>query len=222
MLLFALLFALATRPELEQARDAQNETALQRYASELSAAASGKPDDAGLHYRAAMAYSYLAEVGLEFRANEKARAAAQSGITLAERAVKVAPNVAEHHRILGTLCGQIIPANLIAGLRYGRCALDSISKAIELDPKSAHGMLSRGVGNFYLPPAFGGGTDRAIADMRKAIELNPSLAEAHLWLGIALRKAGRNADARSSLEKAVQLNPKRVWAKKQLDKTPAK
>ena len=61
--------------------------------------------------------------------------------------------MAEHHRILGTLCGQVIPGNVLAGLKYGRCALDSINKAIELDPKSAIAYVSRGVGNYYLPAA---------------------------------------------------------------------
>jgi Flp pilus assembly protein TadD len=59
-------------------------------------------------------------------------------------------------------------------------------------------------------------------DFRKAIELNPELADAHLWLGIALREANRNAEARQSLTRAVELNPQRLWAKQQLEKTPAK
>ena len=60
-------------------------------------------------------------------------------------------------------------------------------KAIQLDPKSAQNYLSRGVGYYYLPSAFGGGVERAIPDFQKAIELNPKLAEAQLWLGVALR-----------------------------------
>src|SRR5437867_2265651 len=54
-----------------------------------------------------------------------------------------------------------------------------------------------------------------------AIELDPQSAEAQLWLGIALRKAGRNAEARKAFEKSLELNPARVWARQQLDKTPA-
>jgi Tfp pilus assembly protein PilF len=81
--------------------------------------------------------------------------------------------------------------------------------------------LSRGVGYYYLPPQFGGGVDAALKDIQKSIELDPKSAEAQLWLGIVLRKANRNSDARKALEKAVQLNPGRVWAKQQLDKTPA-
>jgi Flp pilus assembly protein TadD len=77
------------------------------------------------------------------------------------------------------------------------------------------------VGNYYLPASFGGGVEPAIRDFQKSIELDPKLAEAHLWLGLALRKAGRAAEARTALSRSLQLNPRRVWAKQQLEKTPA-
>ena len=124
--------------------------------------------------------------------------------------------------MLGTLCGQAIPANVLLALRYGRCASESIEKALELDPKSAQAYVSRGVGNYYLPPAFGGGLELAEQDFRKAILLDPKLAEAHLWLGIALRKAGNPAEARAAIARSLALNRNRVWARQQLEKTPLK
>ena len=170
----------------------------------------------------AVAQSYLAEVATELKDKNGGKSAAEIGIKAAEKAVSLKPAVAEHHRILGTLCGQVIPANVLAGLKYGRCALDSINKAIELDPKSAVAYVSRGVGNYYLPAAFGGGPDVALKDFEKAIQLDPKLAEAQLWIGLTLRKLNRNADARAALAKSLQLNPDRIWTKQQLEKTPAK
>jgi hypothetical protein len=35
-----------------------------------------------------------------------------------------------------------------------------------------------------------------------------------------LRKQNKDADARQAFAKSVTLNPQRVWAKQQLDKTP--
>jgi tetratricopeptide (TPR) repeat protein len=223
MVLFvALALAAAGEPALEAARDAQDRAALERMAAERAAAAAKQASDAGAQYRAALAQSYLAEVALELRDRNAARKAAEAGIQLAERAVELNGGVAEYHRVLGTLCGQVIPANVLAGLRYGRCARDSINKAIELDPKSSLAHVSRGVGNYYLPPTFGGGTDLALSDFRKAIALDPKLAEAYMWLGLALRKAGKNGEARAALAKGMELNPRRIWFKQQLEKTPAK
>ncbi|MBI1895062.1 MAG: tetratricopeptide repeat protein [Acidobacteria bacterium] len=215
------LGALAWGSELEQARDRQDRAALKKTVEQLAAVAAKSPGDAAGHYRLALASSYLAEVAIEQRDKAEAAQAAERGIQAAERAVALDPRKAEHHRILGTLCGQIIPANVLRGLRYGRCAREQVDKAIELAPQSELGYLSRAVGNYYLPPAFGGGVEPALRDLRKALELNPRSAEAHLWMGIVLRKANRNAEARQALARSLELNPNRVWAKQQLDKTPA-
>lgn len=140
----------------------------------------------------------------------------------ARRAVALDPRNAEHHRILGTLCGQVIPANVLLGLRYGRCAQEEIEKAVELNPHSAAAYLSRGVGNYYLPASFGGGVEPAIRDFQKALDMDHKFADAYLWLGIALRKAGKNGEARKAIEKSLELNPNRIWARQQLKKTPAR
>jgi len=216
----AVLVMAAGIRDLEQARDRQDRVALQKLIAELQAEAAQAPSKAALQYRYALGQSYLAEVALELRDRQQARAAAEAGIDAARKAVALAPRNAEYRRLLGTLCGQVIPASPLLAVRYGKCAQEEVNKAVELDPKSAKAYLARGVGNYYLPPQFGGGVDLAIRDFEKAIQMNPQLAEAWMWLGIAQRKAGKMAEARKSLEKAVALNPGRVWAKQQLDKTP--
>jgi tetratricopeptide (TPR) repeat protein len=222
ILVLAVGVLTAAPRELEQARDRQDRAALERLASSYNAAAAKQANDPQAQYLFAVAQSYLAEVATELKDKNAGKAAAELGIKAAEKAVSLKPSVAEHHRILGTLCGQVIPANVLAGLKYGRCAIDSINKAIELDPKSAVAYVSRGVGNYYLPPAFGGGPDIALKDFQKAIQLDPTLAEAQLWMGLTLRKLNRNAEARTALTRSLELNPGRIWTKQQLEKTPAK
>lgn len=207
--------------DLQKARDRQDRAALEKIVNDCRASASKQPEDPEAQYRLALAESYNAEVAVELRDKLQAKSAAEAGIQAAEKAVALKSSTGEYHRILGTLCGQMISSNGIAALRYGKCALDSVNKAIELDPKSAEAYVSHGVGNYYLPQALGGGIDLAIKDFRKAIELNPKSAEAYLWLGVALRKSNQPAEARQALAKSVELNPNRVWAKQQLEKTPA-
>jgi tetratricopeptide (TPR) repeat protein len=215
------LASLLTAGELESARDRQDRAALDRLAAQAGAAAQKASGDAAAQYRAALAYSYAAEVAEQMRDRGGVKRAAESGIAVAERAVALQPKTAENYRLLGTLYGQIVPVNVLAGLSYGKKAQDAIAKALELDPKSSRAYVSRGVGNYYLPSGFGGGVEPAIRDFNKAIELDPKSDEARLWLGMALRKAGKNADARKAFAKALELNPNRIWIKQQLDKTPA-
>lgn len=156
---------------------------LQKAVADAESAAQKASGDADAQYRVALASSYLAEVALERKDKKEAQRAAETGIRAAEKAIAIKSNVAEYHRVLGTLCGQVIPANVLAGLGYGKRARDSIAKALELDPRSAKAYLARGVGNYYLPSGLGGGIELAIADFRKAAEFDPKSAEPHLWLG---------------------------------------
>lgn len=216
-----MLSAPAPAQELEAARDRQDRAAIEKKIAELAVRAVRQPNHADAHHALAVAQSYLAEVALELRDKNLAKNAAEAGIKAAERATTLRPDSSEFQRVLGTLCGQVIPANVLSGLRYGKCAQDAVTKAIKLDPKSSMAYVSRGVGNYYLPPALGGGPELAIKDFEKAIQLKPDNSEAYLWLGIALRKLNRNAQARKALSRSVELNPRRIWARQQLEKTPA-
>jgi tetratricopeptide (TPR) repeat protein len=216
----SLLFAAA---DLQKLRDREDRPALDRAAASLQQAADKSPNDANAQYQAAVAWSYAAEVAMELRDKNAAEHAAEQGVKDAEKAVSLNGRNAEYYRVLGSLCGQVIPANPILGaLSYGRRAKEALDKAIELDPKSSSAFVSHGVGNYYLPASFGGGPDNALKDFRRAIELDPKNAEAYLWLGLALRKTHQDPQAREAFEKSLQLDPDRVWTKQQLEKTPAK
>ncbi len=207
--------------DARRARDTQDQRTLEMAAGRAAAAAEKQPQNARLQYEAASIYSYLAEVATEVRDQSGARKAAEAGIALAEKAVAGDPKSAEYHRLLGTLYGQVIPGNLGLALKYGRKTVEELDRAVALDPKSSDVYLSRGIGKYYLPPVFGGGPEAALEDLRKAIALDPKSDQAYLWQGIALRKANRNREAREALTQALKLNPHRLWAKQQLEKTPA-
>jgi len=228
-LLFALTAAIAagatsrvSTKDLDAARDRQDPPALQKIIAQNQQAVQTNEKSADAQYRLALANSYAAEVAMELRDKKKVEAFAEAGIDAAQKAVAANGGNAEYHRILGGLCGQVIPANpLFGGLKYGQCAQQELNKAIQLDGKLALAYVSRGVGYTYLPPSFGGGVDLALKDFNKAIALDPKLADAYLWKGVALRKIARNAAARQAFQKALELNPNRLWAKQELAKTPA-
>jgi tetratricopeptide (TPR) repeat protein len=217
--LFLAAFLAAQGAALQSARDQQDRAALQKIVDESAAAAAKAPNDAEAQYRMALASSYLAEVALEVRDRKMAEQAATRGVKAAEQAVALKPDVGEYYRVLGTLCGQVVPANVLAGLSYGKRAKDAIDKAVAKDPKSSSAYMARGVGNYYLPAALGGGMDLAIADFHKALDLDSKNADAWLWLGLALRKQNKDADAQQAFQKSLALNPQRVWARQQLEKT---
>jgi tetratricopeptide (TPR) repeat protein len=205
-------------PALLKARNQQNLQAIDAIIAHDKQSAN-TPDG---QYTLALAYSYAAEVAMELHDKKKAESYAVTGLDIAKKAVDANGSNAEYHRLLGAMCGQVIPSNpLLGALKYGACARDEIEKAISLDPKLALAYVSRGVGNYYLPEQMGGGVQLALKDIDKAIALDPKLADAWLWKGVVLRKANRNAEARQAFTQALKLAPDRAWAKQQLDKTPA-
>ena len=222
LLLAGFLAASSAPLPLLTARDTQDRATLQKMTADALATADLAPNNDGAQYYAALAASYLAEVSLEVRDKKGAEDAALKGIKAADRAVALKPGYAPYYVVLGTLCGQVVPANVLMGLSYGKRAKDALEKAVALDPKLSSAYEARGVGNYYLPASFGGGYDLAITDFRKAIQLDPKNAEAYLWLGLSLRKQNKDAEAREAFAKALQLDPHRLWVKQQLDKTPVK
>jgi tetratricopeptide (TPR) repeat protein len=211
----------ATESDLDKARNLQYRAALEKTAAALAAAARNNPKDAEAQFRAALAYSYQAEVAIEVKDKPGAKNAADAGIPFAEKAIELQPKNAENYRILATLCGQVVPANPLAGMSYGKRAKEAINKALELNPKSSEVLLAEGVGNYYLPSILGGGPELAVKNFNDAIALDPKSADAYMWLGITLRKLHKNAEARQAFAKSIELNPRRNWAKEQLEKTPA-
>lgn len=208
--------------ELAAARDRQDLAAIQRIIAEYQQAAQQHTNAPDASYHLALAYSYGAEVAMELHDKKKSEELAEAGLDPIKKAISENDSNAEYHRLLGEICGQVIPANALMGtLKYGPCARDEIAKAIQLDPQLALAYVTRGVGNYYLPAGLGGGIDLALKDFDKAISLNPNLTEAYLWKGIALRKANRDAEARRAFEHALRLDPARVWTKEQLNKTPS-
>ena len=160
---FLVLAAFLAAPpaSLRLARDQQERAALQKLVEEAGAAAAKASNDAEAQYQMAMASSYLAEVALEQGDKKLAQQAAERGVKAAEQSVSLKPQVAEYYRVLGTLCGQIVPANVFAGLGYAKRAREAIDKAIALDPKSSMAHMARGVGiTIYRPPLAGDSTWR--------------------------------------------------------------
>jgi adenylate cyclase len=76
-------------------------------------------------------------------------------------------------------------------------------KSIEMDPRlaEAHTILA-GVFDSYE-----GKWQDAVYEYKRALELKPSYATAHMWYGLLLLFLGRFADARNQIELSVKLDP---------------
>jgi tetratricopeptide (TPR) repeat protein len=87
--------------------------------------------------------------------------------------------------------------------KYGQSeqALGHLRKAHELDPKGYEPCLALG-----KLVAKGTTAEEGIALLRDAVAAAPEKPEAHFQLGMALRRAGRNAEAQQEFERVEELN----------------
>jgi serine/threonine protein kinase/tetratricopeptide (TPR) repeat protein len=78
-----------------------------------------------------------------------------------------------------------------------------VDKALELDPRSAEGHTVRGI----LHGFFEGRWSEAEASLRRAVQLGPNLAIAHLYLGGLLLVQARFEEAAEETRTALRLDP---------------
>jgi adenylate cyclase len=82
-------------------------------------------------------------------------------------------------------------------------ALTAAKKALALDDKDPVAYFA--LGRVYM---MRGEHDASVAELETALELNPSLAQAHHGLGFALTLSGRLEEAAEALDNAIRLSPR--------------
>lgn len=78
-----------------------------------------------------------------------------------------------------------------------------ITKALELDPNLAEAHATNGFIQMFHDWKW----KEAEASFKKSIELNPNYATAHQWYATLLEITGKNAEAKTALRRALEINP---------------
>lgn len=128
----------------------------------------------------------------------------QQAQRLFRRAIELDPTFAEAHARLSyamVLSAVYFGADPWSGLLDE--ALELAARACRLDPKDA--VCRFALGRVHLAR---GDYARSIAELETAIQLNPSLAQAHCALGDSLTYAGQPHSAMACFDEAVRLSPR--------------
>jgi tetratricopeptide (TPR) repeat protein len=217
-------FADSVRKSIEAAVDAGNRADLEQALQVADRALAAFPaSEILLHYRAYGLYR-AGTMALGARDLAASRKAFDVAREILEGLVKRQP-IPETHALLASVYGmQIAVARvpMVSGMTLGPRSASWMEKAVAAGPENPRVWVMKGIGAFNTPSMFGGGADKAEADLKKALSLftndNPApplpawgRADAHIWLGQVYAKMGKKDLARAQYDSALALQPRNGW-----------
>jgi tetratricopeptide (TPR) repeat protein len=200
---------------LEEGRTTLEDQPLSAARAALTRLAQQHPENAMYFYQLARVNRYRVEAYAAHGGQKDAERALDEAIANVQQSLKLNEKSADAHSLLADLYGRKISFGIamFAGPKYGPKVDAENRRAFELDPNNSVAFASRGRQYLESPKMFGGDLDKAIADFRKATQLDPKSDETFVWLALALRKKGDNARADQAVSEALRLNPRNTFAK---------
>src|SRR6266850_5324240 len=173
------------------------------------------PDNALYFYQLARANGYRVEAYAAHGDKRNAERSLDEAVGNIEQSLQLNEKSADAHSLLADLYGRRISfgTGIFIGPKYGPKVQAENRRAIELEPNNPRAFASRGRQHLETPKMFGGDVDKAIADFRRAVELDPKADETFVWLAMALPKKGDSGAADHAVQEALRLNPRSVFAK---------
>jgi tetratricopeptide (TPR) repeat protein len=186
------------------------------------------PDDAALlHYAGYAWYREASLLAADGHKREAGRALdeAEHALEASEKTLDWPETLALRASVLGQRIG--LSGNPLTPMRLGPRSDRLMDAAVKRDSTNPRVWLLRGIGSWHRPRLFGGGTERAERELRRAIELfdadHPATpapawgrAEAHAWLGVVLAKGKHVPEARASYDAALAIEPDNQWVSRVL------
>ena len=212
--------------EIEAANAAGDLNRLTGAAAMIDRVLTVTPNDPLLHYYRAFALYRSATLYTGLKKNDEAKRVLEEADRLLEQTTAKSPTadaLALRSSVIGLMIG--LSGNPLSGMTLGPKSSGLLDRAKELEPKNPRVWLISGMSAMFTPKMFGGGTDKAEADLRKAIGLfdtdrpvapAPSWgrADAYVWLGQTLQKEEKTADAKAAYEKALEIQPNYQWVRR--------
>ena len=181
-----------------------------------------------VHYYIARADETLSHMFLAQENKDQAKSFLDDGIEHLEQAVTIKEDFAEAYALMSSLMGNKIGLNPILGMTLGMKSGSMMGKAFGLAPENPRVSLIAGQSAYYTPKMFGGGKDKALEHIEKALTLfetfepaspvDPSWghADAYAYLGLIQMDAGDLDTAEISFQQALEIDPEHGWVKHQL------
>jgi len=214
--------------EIDAANAAGDLNRLTNAAAMLDRVLIATPNDQLLLYYRSLALYRSATLYTGLKKETEAKRALDEADLLLEQATAKSPTadaLALRSSVMGLMIG--LSGNPLSGMTLGPKSSGLLDRAKEIEPKNPRVWLISGMSAMFTPKMYGGGTNKAEKDLRKAVALfetdrpvapAPSWgrADAYIWLGQALQKEEKIEDARMAYQKALEIQPGNQWVQRVL------
>jgi len=209
--------------EIDAANAAGDLNRLTNAAAMLDRVLIATPNDQLLLYYRSLALYRSATLYTGLKKETEAKRALDEADLLLEQATAKSPTadaLALRSSVMGLMIG--LSGNPLSGMTLGPKSSGLLDRAKEIEPTNPRVWLISGMSAMFTPKMYGGGTNKAEKDLRKAVALfetdrpvapAPSWgrADAYIWLGQALQKEEKIEDARMAYQKALEIQPGNQW-----------
>ena len=171
------------------------------------------------------AFNYYRMCNITYDDKEKQQKYVEMAREMIEKSIEQKDDFAESHILYSSILGLEISFKPYLGMKNGIKSGKEIELAHKLDPDNPRAYLVGGTSALNTPPIFGGGVDKAIEKLNRAVELFKEEEEdrgiypdwgrdnVYIWLGIAFEKKDEKDKALEYYKKALEVNPDNGWAK---------
>lgn len=192
------------------------------------------PDNAYLSYYIALCDYRLATYYFATFDQKEIERYTTEGLQYLETAMEADPAFAEPHALYATFLGYKIALDYNQAMTLSQDSYAHFEQALKKDPDNPRVNLLKGISILYTPEMYGGGADKAMEFLQKALELiqkekvtdpvKPSWGkeEAYTFLGMAYVQKQEFAKAKELLQKTLEINPHFGLARDELQKLEKK
>ena len=199
---------LALVVKLDAANSAGDRAGLEEQAKALAALAAKQESAIRRHFEGLA--NYLIASQAEGPKNPQGLAALDRAIAALERALELAPKFSESMSYLGSSYGSRIGAGdnpMLDGMKYGPQADRAMKTASAADPDNPIVRLNQGINLLFTPEAWGGSAEGAMAEFKKARELDPGYVDAKVWTAVGMFRVEKQKEGAALFAKIKREHP---------------
>ncbi len=139
----------------------------------------------------------------------------EQGIAAGRVAMAARPTAPDGHFWMAANMGALADAHgLRQGMKYRTPIRTALEAALKADPAYLDGSPDRALGRWYykVPGLFGGDLKKSEVHLRKALAYKPDSVISLIFLAETLRELGKTAEARTTLQTAIEAPADPDWA----------